>query len=417
MPKGKSPAKKRPRRSLSSSKAKNNEANSIVLFLNNVPPAKLACPICSKMVPRYDLNRHLDEMCANEGDITPVQHVGLSNSNVTTNSAVGDVTPAKSSPSKTNLSPGPSDSAKSSVKQKTSPYFKSSDESVCKNQDELRHHNVKVIPLGSLSSKLSRRHIKAKRSIEKNEQFANHRPQSSSVGRLVDNCSEVEDKDQILENSSQKENIFTCDSPKEQSTLEPTVEDTKITEVANPKATQECGKPTPAPAFSDDVPMPFSPNVVLGDRWQSPSEDSPAKQEEIKGGDGIDVEKYEAGSGEDVKMTVAASEAKIQLSDWEANSPGCTHDASKQSKAQELHLEGDSGLRTEITRRLPLVQESSSDVPGETTPATPYYLRSFLVVLEAVFENEDDRLLFDEHEKGVVTKFYQLSGILSLYAF
>ena len=39
------------------------------------------------------------------------------------------------------------------------------------------------------------------------------------------------------------------------------------------------------------------------------------------------------------------------------------------------------------------------------------------MVLKAVFENEEDRMLFDEQEKGIVTKFHQLSGILSLFAF
>lgn len=42
-------------------------------------------------------------------------------------------------------------------------------------------------------------------------------------------------------------------------------------------------------------------------------------------------------------------------------------------------------------------------------PGRPYYLRSFLLVLAAVFENEDDRALFDEEEKGVVARFHQLS--------
>ena len=119
-------SKKRPRRSLSISKTKKNESNSIIAFFNNVPPVKLACPICSKMVPRYDLNRHLDEMCANNGDVTPADpgHVGLS-SNVSTvdltNIALEDVTPEKSSPSKINLTPGRSDSAKMGIKQQTSP--------------------------------------------------------------------------------------------------------------------------------------------------------------------------------------------------------------------------------------------------------------------------------------------------------
>jgi len=415
---GKSPVKKKPRRSLSISKTKKNECNSIISFFNNVPPAKLACPICSKMVPRYDLNRHLDEKCANSDDITPVdlRHVGLENSNGSpvnlTNTVLENVTPEKLSPSKTSLTPDQSDSAKMGIKQ-TSPYFKNND-LACKSPDKLRHHNVKVITLGSLSSKLSRRYIEAKRSIcKENEEFASKSPQSPSstvVRSPVDKCSETEDKDQILENSSQKENVFTCDSLKEQRTSEHTVEGTKVLEAESQKATQECGRSPLTPAFSDNASVLFSPNLTPGNPLRSTSEDS-LEWETITGIDGKDVEKCEAGSCEEVKMTVA-SDAKTQLSDWEAKSHSSTHDDSKGCNIQDL-LESDSDLKNEITCRIPSEEGSSCDVPDRTItvpPSHPYYLQSFLVVLKAVFENEEDRMLFDEHEQEIVTKFYQLSA-------
>lgn len=428
MSEGKAPAKKRPRRSLSASKTKTKECNSIISFFNNAPPAKLACPVCSKMVQRYDLNRHLDEKCANNDDITPVdqRHVDLTNSHVPTvdltNIVLEDVTPGKLSPSKISLTPDQSDSAKMGIKQQTSPYFKNNDDLGCKNQDKLRHHNVKVITLGSLSSKLSRRYTEAKRAIDKNEEFANKSPQSSSstmVRTLVDNCSETEDKDQILENSSQKENVFACDSLQEQSTPERAVECTKIMEAESQKATQEYERSPLGPAFSDNAAMLFSPDLTLGNTLKSTSEHSLAKWESIKGVDNQDVEKCEAGSCEEVKVTVA-SETKTQLSNWEAKSDSSTHDDSKGHNIQDLSPEGDSDLKNEITCGIPLELGSSCDVPGKTItvpPSHPYYLRSFLVVLRAVFENEEDRMLFDEHERGIVTKFYQLSGISSSYAF
>ncbi|KAF0881344.1 fanconi-associated nuclease 1 [Crocuta crocuta] len=420
MSEGKSPAKKRPCRSLSTSKTKKRECNSIISFFNNVPPAKLACPICSKMVQRYDLNRHLDEKCANNDDITPVdqRRVGLTNSNVPTidltNIVLEDVTPEKLPPSKISLTPDQSDSAKMGIKQQTSPYFKNNDYLGCKNQDKLRQHNVKVISLGSLSSKLSRRYTEAKRAIDKNEEFANKNPRSSSstvVRTPVDNCSEIEDKDQILENSSQKENVFACDSLKEQNTPEHTVEGTKIMEVEGQKVTQEYGRSPLTPAFSDNAAVLLSPDLTLGNTLKSTSEDSLAKWESIKGVDGKDTEKCEAGSCEEVKVTVA-SEAKTQLSNWEAKSHTSTRDDSEGHNIQDLPLEGDSDLKNEITCKIPLEQGSSCDIPDKTItvpPSHPYYLRSFLVVLKAVFENEEDKMLFDEHERGIVTKFYQLS--------
>ncbi|XP_070333780.1 fanconi-associated nuclease 1 isoform X3 [Odocoileus virginianus] len=410
-------SKKRPRTSLSSSKTKKNESNSIISFFNNAPPAKLACPICSKMVPRYDLNRHLDEMCADHDNMTPggPGHVSLSSNVPTidlTNIALEDITPEKSSPSTIDLTPGQNDSEKMGKKQQTSPYFKSKGDSVCRNQEELRHHNVKVISLGSLSSKLSRRYIKAKRSLNQNEGFTNQSLQRSSCTRvksLVDQHLEVEGQDPLLENSSQKENIFTGDSQEELSTPH-TVEGTKVEEAEGQTAAQECEQSTLTPACTGDVPV-FSSDLILGHR-KSASKDHLAKQESVKGVDGEVTEKCETGHCEEVKMTIV-SEVANQGSRREAKPLSSTVGASIQTNSQTLPPESDSSLEDEITHQTPLEKRSSCDVSWVTSPELPdhpYYLRSFLVVLKAVFENEEDRMLFDEHEKGIVTKFHQLSA-------
>ncbi|XP_068847264.1 fanconi-associated nuclease 1 [Capricornis sumatraensis] len=412
-------SKKRPRTSLSSSKTKKNESNSIISFFNNAPPAKLACPICSKMVPRYNLNRHLDEMCADHDDMTPggPRHVGLSSNVPTidlTSIALEDITPERSSPSTINLTPGQSDSTKMGKKKQTSPYFKSKGDSVCRNQDELRHHNVKVISLGSLSSKLSRRYIKAKRSLNQNEGFTYQSLQRSSYTRvksLVDQHLEVEGQDPLLENSSQKENVFTGDSQEELSTPAHTVEGTKVEEAEGQTAAQECEQSTLTPAFIGDAPMLFSSDLILGHR-KSASGDHVTKQESVKGVDGEVTEKCETSHCEEVKMTIV-SKATNQGSHGEAKPSSSTLGASIQTNSQTLPPEPDSGLEDEITHQTPLEKRSSCDVSWATSPELldhPYYLRSFLVVLKAVFENEEDRMLFDEHEKGIVTKFHQLSA-------
>uniref|UniRef100_A0A5F4W0I3 Fanconi-associated nuclease n=1 Tax=Callithrix jacchus TaxID=9483 RepID=A0A5F4W0I3_CALJA len=366
----------------------------------------------NKMVPRYDLNQHLDEMCA-DNDVVQVDpgQVGIINSNVSTvdltSVALEDVMPEKSPPPKTNLTAGQSDSAKMAIKQKSSPYFKSNDDLVCKNQDELRNHSVKVISLGSLASKLSRKYIRAKKSIDKDEEFAGCSPRSSKstvIQSLVDNSSEIEDKDQILENSSQKENMFICDSLKEECIPEHMVRGNKIMEAKSQKATQECEKSALTPGFSDNALMLFSPDFTLGNTLKSTSDDSLVKQECITGV----VGQREACSCEEVKMTVA-SEAKIQLSDSEAKSQSSADDVSAWSNIQEAPRQGDSGLNSDIYHSIPLEQGSSCDGPDQTT-SHPYYLRSFLLVLKTILENEDDTMLFDEQEKGIITKFYQLSA-------
>ncbi|KAM6181924.1 fanconi-associated nuclease 1 isoform 2-T2 [Erethizon dorsatum] len=415
MPEGKSPDKKRPRRNLSTSKTRNNA--SIISYFNNAPPTKLACPICSKMVPRYDLNQHLDELCANNDDIiqTGPVRVGLMNSDSSTEEvtsvALEDVTPETSSPPKKSLTPGQSGLVEVGIKQ-TSPYFKSNGAIIRKNQEELRNHNVKIISLGSLSSKLSRKYMKAKKSLDKNEEFASHCPQSSistAVRSLADISSEIEDKDENL-NSSQKENIFTCDLLKEENAPQCMVNSSKIIEAESRKATQECGKLAFSPGLSERALMGFSPDLTLGKNFKSTSEDGLVKQESIKVVDDQGVEKREVCSCEDVEITVA-SEGKTLLSGSEAKSPSSTNDGSKWSDMQEL-LEDDGDLKNEMVCNIPLELGSSCDVPGNTagTPSShPYYLRNFLMVLKAVLENEDDRLLFDDGDKEVINKFYQLS--------
>lgn len=410
------PGGKRPRRSLSASKTKKYESNSIISFFNNAPPAKLACPVCSKMVPRYDLNRHLDEMCANNDDNAPAGsgHVDLKKPNVSTvdlaSVTVENVTSGKLSSPETNFSPGQGESVKMGRKQHTSPYFKNNNDLVHKSQDELTFRNVKVIPLGSLSSKLSRRYRKAKRSMTKNEELANHSPprsSSSEASSLVANCVEIEDKDQVLENSSQKENLFSCDF-KEQNA----VGSTHLMEAEKVKVPQECGRSALCSTFSDPAPVPCSPALAHGSPLKSPSENSLAKQESSKEVDSKGVEKSKAASCEEVKMPVA-SEATGQLSHWETSSPGSAHTASNPNHPQELPLEDNGGFSSEVPGRIPLEQGPGGDVREETVAAPsshPYYLRSFLMVLKAVFENEDDRILFDETEQGIVTQFYQLSA-------
>ncbi|XP_004693134.2 PREDICTED: fanconi-associated nuclease 1 [Condylura cristata] len=400
---------KRPRRILSTSKTKKNESNSIISFFNNAPPAKLACPICSKMVPRYDLNQHLDEMCADNGNIAPAGsgHMGLKQSNVftmnVTNVTVKNVTPEKLSSPMANLTPGQSESAKTGIKQQTSPYFKSNNDLVHKNQDERTYSNVKVIPLGSLSSKLSRRYIKTRRSMNKNEEFASHSPPSSSsmaVGSLADNCVETEDKDQTLENSSQKENLFTCDF-KEHSADE----GSHIVEAESLKAPQECGRSALTPTFSDTAPVTGSPVKTPGNKLlKSALDNSFAEAENIKGADSKGVEQYEVASCEEVKM----AEVTRQLTHHETGSPASAHAVSNSNSLQELPLEDNSGFQSEVTGRIPVEQGRGETISA--WPSHPYYLQSFLTVLKAVFENEDDQMLFDEPEKGIVMTFHRLSA-------
>ncbi|XP_051031882.1 LOW QUALITY PROTEIN: fanconi-associated nuclease 1 [Phodopus roborovskii] len=400
MSQGKSPDQKRPRRSLSASKTTKSRSHSIISYFNSAPPAKLACSICHKMVPRYDLIRHLDESCTNNGDIAEAEPVqaGLRNPTVPRSDlpsiALEDIAPQKLSPPKITLIPV--QCSKLGTQQQTSPYFKGA--SVCKNQNELQNQSVEIMSLGSLSSKLSRKYIKVKKLLDKKEGLASHCPWSSpsTAGtNLVDNCSDMEDKDEIL-NCSQKENIFSCASLKEEDASEPKVKSSQIAEDESQEAS--CRESALTRASSDHAATLFSLGLTLSNNIKSALEDSLLKQEDARGLGGgaaqqtVDTEGLMPMSGEEVEST----------------SP---KDTPTGNNSQELG-EGGSALKRQIACSL-LEQGSSCDVPREAAQpplSHPYYLRSFLLVLHAILENEEDMKLFDDQEKGIITKFYQLSA-------
>ncbi|XP_039709396.1 fanconi-associated nuclease 1 isoform X4 [Pteropus medius] len=412
MPGGTSPATKRPRRSLSSSKSSRRDARSIVLFFSSEAPARLACPVCGKMVPRDTLNRHLDDRCADGGGASPVpgpggsarSHVSAADS---TRVAVEGVTAEKQSPSKTNLAPGPSDPAKAGGEARTSPYFKGPGDPPCETQWARRPRHVEVIALGSLSSKLSRRYAKATRSGDEPQDVAGHSRRSSpaAAARAADGA----DEDRVL-STSQKENLFACGSPQEQSGPERALEGSTmaVTAAGSQKAPQERGRAALTPARSENAPGPSSPGPALGTGLQVASEDSAAERGSGRG-DGGGVEGGGAGSRDEGRTTVAPQAGTQAASEGEAGSHSCRRDASTCSNVPELPLGRDSGLKVEVTRGAPLEPASSCGAAGSASPGHPYYLQSFLVVLDAVFGDEDDRKLFDEQERGIVTKFYQLS--------
>lgn len=351
--------------------------------------------------------RHLDESCANDGDFVQVEPAqsGLTNPTVSRSDlpsiALEDTTPQKLSPPKRILIPALRGS-KLGTQQQTSPYFK--DASVCKSQSELQSQSVEIASLGSLSSKLSSKYLKVKKSLHKKEGLASHCPRgslSSTAGtNLLDNSSEVEDKDEIL-SGSQKENLFSCASLEEEDASEHMVENSKIMEDKSQKAS--CEESARTPASSDHGSTLFSLDLTLENNQKSASGDSFVKREDARGVSGGVAEQLEAYSYEVVEVTVEVP-TPASANEVESNSPT---DTSPGNNSQEFR-EGGSALKRQI-----LKEGSSCDDPRETTqppPSHPYYLRSFLVVLQAIRENEEEMRLFDDQEKGIITKFYQLSA-------
>lgn len=396
-----------------------SQSHSITSYFNSAPPAKLACSICHKMVPRYDLIRHLDESCASNGEMVqnePAQ-AGLINPTVPTSdlpsTPLEDVTPQKLSPPKRRLTSDQCGS-KLGTRQRTSPYFKEA--LVCKNQNELPNQSVEIRSLGSLSSKLSRRYVKAKKSLAKNEGLASHCPPTSLSPpgtSLVDNYPEMENKDEIL-NSSQKENIYSCAPLKEETASDHKVKSSKMMGDESQKASG--GEPALTPASPEHALTLLSSDLTLVNNTDSSSGDALEQEGARRVGVGV-AEQLEACSHEEVQMTVDAEVKTLVSGEAESNSPADDDDdnnddddVSTWSNNPELREAGSALKRQKACSPL---EQGSSCVPSATAQpqlSHPYYLRSFLVVLQAILENEEDMKLFDDQEKGIIAKFYQLSA-------
>ncbi|XP_020824255.1 fanconi-associated nuclease 1 [Phascolarctos cinereus] len=447
----KSPEGKRLRKSLSKSKNQKNEtrakkglfkSNSVISFFNNVPPAKLACPICSQMVPRHDLNRHIDEMCQqNNNEVIKIDMAEFEisvNPNLSpANLAKTDTryTPLKQSlPPQIGLSPIKSDSAKNDMIQKTSPYFKNSDNLVSSCGKELKPQTMKIIPLGSLSSKLSRRYVEARKLVAKNEKLEKRevlRTQSLmplAINEVEANCATDGDEDQVLGSGSQKENIvsekpFGC-FVKESTASKYTLEDEEILENESQADTQECELSVPTLDFIDKTcssKLSTSENIL-----------STEKNFEVVGSKSR--EGIVQSTGYNQVIMTAASEGQIQRPQnaflpanlgVKCDSPVNTY--SERDNTRTLQKKSHIDLKNEIIHDSAFLEpceelEPTDDESEKVNQGSgnldltsdfsehPYYLRNFLMVLKAVFENEDDLKLFDEQDMEILTKFYKLSA-------
>ncbi|KAK7891029.1 hypothetical protein WMY93_022992 [Mugilogobius chulae] len=64
----------------------------------------------------------------------------------------------------------------------------------------------------------------------------------------------------------------------------------------------------------------------------------------------------------------------------------------------------DNSQKTEIEKTV----KNENDESSQTT-RLPYYLQNFLTVLQAVLENEDDRILFNDEDMSLIHAFEKLS--------
>lgn len=394
-----------------------SESSSIISFFNNVPPAKITCPMCGQMVPRYGINEHMDAVCpSSHGELGGVDSTlssgkgeGPLGANVDNNSS------PYFSKNLSNLRPRPSKSSslktEGSAAQHISPYFSNSS-SDCSVHSEPRDQTVKIVSLGSLSSKLSRR-----RCVQGGKQVVYKEIDSSppAVHKMCKSAATLDDADAEIfsGHSSQKENEVAQGEHEEQN---PSRKESEFQEEIN-----KCSREDLMDVVQVSLPAVNSKRLPFGTRN--------TKTESRSEGVMLNPDNFETHlaictSAEPISSLEVKTQLHAQLSLSSKMEVNCgTQNCFEKGDVQVLPVEVHEHFKDDINHNFSETvqnvefQNSIGDILDKinevisvpNTPGQPYYLQNFLVVLRAVLENEDDVRLFDDQDMNIITKFCQLS--------
>ncbi|XP_071611064.1 fanconi-associated nuclease 1 isoform X1 [Heliangelus exortis] len=391
-------------------------SSSIISFFNNVPPAKITCPVCGQMVPRCRINEHMDETCQTyQGEIGVIGSRLSSLRNERPSAAsVNNNSSSYFSKNLLNLETSPPKSSilkiEGSAAQQISPYFSNSS-GVCSVNSEPQPQTVKIVSLGSLSSKLSRR-----RCVQGGKQIV-YKEINSSPPAVYSTCKSaaVQDDDEIdTRNSSQKENWLAQRECQDHFSKK----ESEFQEEINKCDGED---------FVDIIQVSLPTDNCSGKTL--PISTRSTKTESKSGGVVLGPDKSEAHLAiyTSAKLT-HSMEVKIQPhtevvppSKTEMNCG--TQNCLSKGNVRVLPVEVHGDFKDEIDHTLPETvgkvefQNNVRDILDKLQEATsvsgsprhPYYLQNFLVVLRAVLENEDDVKLFDEQDMKIIAKFCKLS--------
>ncbi|KAM6352641.1 fanconi-associated nuclease 1 isoform 2-T4 [Alca torda] len=392
-------------------------SSSITSFFNNGPPAKIMCPMCGQMVPRSGINEHMDETCCrNHGEIGVIDS--------TLNSFRNESPPAANvihnsssyfSKKLLNLETNPSKSSLSktegSAALQISPYF-SNNGSVCSVKNEPQTQTVKVVSLGSLSSKLSRR-----RGSQGGKQIVYKEIDSSppAVHNTCKSAAAQDNDDEIYAgHGSQKENQLARRERQEQNFSKEEPEFQEETNKCNREDLVDIQVSLPA----DNINIKRLPVATRSTKPESRSEGV------IRNPDKFETHLTIYTSAELTKSLEVGARPHTQVipsSKTEVNcgTQNCVSEDDVQVLPMEVHEDFEDEINHTLSETVEKVEFQNSigdvldkinevsSVPG--SPGHPYYLQNFLVVLRAVLENEDDVRLFDEQDMNIITKFCKLS--------
>ncbi|NXR72112.1 FAN1 nuclease, partial [Pycnonotus jocosus] len=366
-------------------------SSSITSFFNNVPPAKISCPICGQLVPRYGINKHIDETCQrNRGEIGDIDATlnsfrnknppAANPSNNSSSYFSKSLINLETSPSKSNLL-----KAGGSAAQETSPYF-SKNGSVFSASNESQARTVRTVSLGSLSSRLSRRRcLQGGKQLLYEEINSSPPPVHSACGSAA--APDDDDGDEIdAGQSSQKENQPSQREDQEQHFAKREPEFQNKINRCNPED------------LVDMVQVPFLVDNSNDKRF--PSGTKSTKAESRSEGGILSPDKFETSlaihtSAEPISNLEVKTQPHTEVTPSKAEVNCGTENCFSRDDAEVLPVE--------------VLEDFKNDMNHTFSPGHPYYLQNFLVVLRAVLENEDDVRLFNEQDLNIITKFYKLS--------
>ncbi|NXH19176.1 FAN1 nuclease, partial [Bucco capensis] len=364
-------------------------SSSITSFFNNGASAKVTCPICGQMVPRYSINEHMDEVCQrNYGKISVTDSRLNSFSNETPPASnLNNNSSSYFSKKPLNLETSPSKCSllrtEGTAAQQISPYF-SNNSSVCSVTNEPQAQTVKIVSLGSLSSKLSRR-----RCIQGGKQIVYKEINSSppAVHNMCKSATAQDDDEIYAGNSSQKENQLAQREHQEENFSKKELE------------FQEEIKNCSGENLVDTVQVSSPAENINGKRLPIGTRSTKAESKTesvILGPDKFEAHQAIYTSAELTSSLEVKTQPHTQVIPSTEREVNCgTQNSFSKGDVQVLPVEVHEDFKDEFNHGF--------------SPRHPYYLRNFLVVLQAVLENEDDVRLFDDQDMNIISKFCKLS--------
>ncbi|NWW43100.1 FAN1 nuclease, partial [Pedionomus torquatus] len=389
-------------------------SSSIVSYCNSVPPTKITCPVCGQMVLRCRINEHMDETCCRNHAETVIINSTLNSFRNESPPPAADVNANSSSYFSKNLETSPSKSSllktEGSATPQISPYF-SSNSSVCSVKNEPETQTVKIVSLGSLSSKLSRRRSQGGKQIVYKEIDSS----PVAVHSMCKSAATQEDDDGIYAgHSSQKENQLAQIEHQEQSFSK---EEPKFQEERNKHNGEDLVDVVQISLPADKINSKRVPIATRNTKTEGMPEGAILSSGKFETHQAIHTSS-ELTNGFEVKTRphtqIVPSKTGVNCA-----MQNCFSNSDVQLLSMEVHEDFEDDINHTLSETVEKVEfqnsvrdildkiSEASSVPG--SPGHPYYLQNFLVVLQAVLENEDDVRLFDEQDMNIITKFCKLS--------